>query len=186
MLYLSSVDAITKLLFIDQSIEKVDIAIVFGNDWIQTMDDLYPFYKEGMVPKIIITGNSANGNKEPESLRFQKRGIEIGFSAEDIILESRATNTKENFIFSKEILEKMFGLENINKILLVCKTFHTRRVLMTAKNFLPDKIEYFFLPTLDERNITKNGWWKEDVSKQRVLEEVGRISQYTLKGDLKL
>lgn len=71
-------------------------------------------------------------------------------------------------------------------MLLVCKSFHARRVLMTATNFLPNDIEYYFLSTLDERNIAKDGWWKDEIATKRVLEEVGRISQYTLKGDLKL
>jgi hypothetical protein len=57
---------------------------------------------------------------------------------------------------------------------------------MTATNFLPNDIEYYFLSTLDERNIAKDGWWKDEIATKRVLEEVGRISQYTLKGDLKL
>lgn len=186
MAYKTSIEAISDFLFIEKDIKNVDVAIVFGNDWTETMDELLPYYKNGMVPKIIITGHSANSDKEPEALRFQKRALELGFLKDDIYLEEQATNTKENFEFTKPILENNFNHSNLENILLVCKTFHTRRVLMTAKKFLPQNINYCFLPTIDERKIEKDSWWKDETATKRVLEELGRISQYTLKGDLKL
>ena len=55
---------------------------------------------------------------------------------------------------------------------------------MTAKKFLPTNIKYYFSPVIDERNIKKENWWKDEVAKTRVLEELRRIGEYTLKGDL--
>ena len=95
--YKSNIDVITDLLFIDSYVEKVDVAIILGNDWEKTMDDLFPYYEAGLIPKMIITGHSANSDREPEPLRFKRRGLELGIIDDDIFLESKATNTKENF-----------------------------------------------------------------------------------------
>lgn len=183
---ISNIKGITDLIFIDQNIEQTDIALVLGNDWERTMDSLLPFYQKGLFKKIIITGYSHQLYKEPEALRFEKRALEIGFKLNDIFLETKAKNTKENFEFSKEIIEKEFGLANIKKVLLVCQTFHTRRAFMTANKFLSDNIDYYFLPILDDRNISKDNWWTNDFATTRVLGELSRIAQYTLDGDLEL
>lgn len=184
----STISAISELLFIDSNAKNsnADLAIVFGNDWIETMDEVYKLYIDGKIKKILITGHSANKDKEPEALRFKKRAIELGIPDNIILVEKVATNTKENFLFSKTIIENEIGFDNIKSILLVCKTFHTRRVLMTAMNFFPNNIDYTFLPMIDERNIQKDNWWHDDIAKTRVLEELRRISDYTLKGDLSL
>lgn len=110
---MSTTREITNLIFIQKRILKSDIAIVLSNNWIKTMDDLLPFYKNGFFKKIIITGHSHEPSREPEAIRFNKRALDLGYKSEDIILEIRATNTKENFKFSKMIVEKIMGLNNV-------------------------------------------------------------------------
>ena len=97
-----------------------------------------------------------------------------------------ASNTKENILFSMPLIDKEIGLNNIKSILFVCKAFHTRRVLMAAKRFIPSDIKFYFYPVIDEGNIRKNNWWKNDVAKSRVLDELRRIAEYTIKDDLSL
>jgi vancomycin permeability regulator SanA len=183
---ISNIRGITDLVFIEQNIQPSDVAIVLGNDWVKTMDTLLPYYKKGVVKKVIITGYSHQLYKEPEALRFEKRALEIGFRLGDLFLETKAKNTKENFLFSKIILEKEFKLDNVKKVLLVCQTFHTRRAFMTANKFLSDNMDYYFLPVLDDRNVTKDNWWTNKISKDLVLGELWRIGQYTLANDLKI
>jgi len=182
---LSTIDAITQFLFIETDIEPVDLVFVFGNDWVETMDKVKGLYDQGISTRILISGHSASKERsESEADRFVHRGIELGIPKSAFILEHDATNTKENFEFSLPLIEREFGVENLERVLFVCKTFHTRRVLMTARNFLPQHIEYFFLPMVDERNVRRDNWWQEQVARERVLAELRRIGEYTLKGDL--
>lgn len=188
----STVEAITKLLFLPKSVpDRADICIVLGNDYIDTMVDVKSIYEQGICDKFILTGHSAKMDKEPECERFFRRGIELGIPSNAMFLENKATNSYENLNFSKQIIEKQFGgFERCKKILFVAKAFVTRRVEMTAKNLYPDFVETYYFPTVDDtetgKNIRSDNWWKNDAARKRVLEEVKRIAEYTLKGDLKL
>lgn len=182
-----TIEVINDLLFIETPVEPVDLLFVFGNDWIETMNEVYSLYQRGIAKNILISGHSVSGNKDQsEALRFLNRGIELGIPKTVFLLEEKATNTKENLEFSSPIIQNSIGFSNIRKIMFVCKTFHTRRVMMTAKQFFPDHIEYLFYPVKDERNIQKDNWWKDQVAFERVIAEVRRIAEYTLKGDLSI
>ena len=183
---ISTIESISNLLFLSPNPQKVDLIFVFGHSYLSAMDDVKMLYNKGYSSKILITGHSKGKMKDVESERFFKRGIELGIPEKAFILESKATNSKENITFSKSIMEHEIGLSNIRSILFVCKTFHTRRVLMTAQKYLPEHIEFYFYPIIDERNIQRDNWWKNDIAKSRVLEEVSRIGEYAKKGDLSL
>lgn len=183
----STIDSITSLLFIESQIEPVDLIFVFGNDWTETMDEVSKLYFNNISETILITGNSAKGGAvDSEAIKFKSKGISLGIPESAIITETQATNTKENMVFSMGLIDEAIGLDKIKKILFVCKTFHTRRVLMTARNFLPPSIEFSFLPMIDERKIEKHNWWTDELATKRVLEEIQRIAKYSLKGDLSI
>lgn len=183
----STIEAITDFLFIESSMNNVDLIFVFGNDWLDTMKEVKTIYEKGISDYILISGHSASKERsESEASRFMRKGVELGIPSEVFLLEKQATNTKENMQFSLPIIEEKIGISKITKILFVCKTFHTRRVLMTAKKFLPASIEYSFYPVNDERNIRKDNWWEDSTSFERVIAEVRRIAEYTLKGDLSI
>lgn len=187
---LSAIEAITQLLFIPNNMpDKVDVCIVLGNDYVDTMIDVASIFNNGICDKFILTGHSAKKDKEPECDRFFKKGLELGIPAENMFLENRATNSYENLEFSKQIInEQLGGFDNCRKILFVAKAFVTRRVDMTAKKLYPDFIQAFYYPTADNsengKNIRADNWWKNEAATKRVMAEVERIGKYFLNGDL--
>lgn len=188
----STIEAITKFLFIPKLIpDKADVCIVLGNDYIDTMVDVKWIFEQGICDKFILTGHSAKMDKEPECERFFKRGIELGIPQDMMFLENKATNSYENLDFSKKIIENQLGgFERCKKILFVAKAFVTRRIEMTAKKLYPDFVQTYYIPTADDtengKNIRADNWWTNSAAQKRVLEEIRRIAEYTLKGDLKL
>lgn len=183
---LSTIQAISNFLFLPANPEKAELIFVFGHSYLSTMNEVKVLYDKKYSNRILITGHSKGKLKDIEADRFFERGVELGIPKKTFLLEREATNSKENILFSKPIIEKEIGFKKIKTILFVCKSFHTRRVLMTAKKFLPPNIKFCFYPVIDERNIKKDNWWKNDVAKTRVLEEVRRIGEYTLSGDLSI
>ena len=182
----STTQAISNFLFLPANPEKSDLIFVFGHSYLPTMDEVKKLYDRGFASRIMIAGYSKGKMKEREADRFFRRGVELGIPESAFILERESTNTKENIRFSLPILEKSLGLGQIKKILFVCKTFHTRRVFMTARNFLPKHIKFCFYPVVDDRDIRPDNWWRKPVARQRVLEELKRIGEYSLQGDLSL
>ena len=83
-----------------------------------------------MAPKVLFTGGLGRNTEgllpEPEAVRFAKVAMECGVPAEDILIEDKSTNTKENIEFIRELL----GKEHIptNHILGVHQPFMERRI----------------------------------------------------------
>ena len=89
-------------------------------------------YKMGKLKKILISGGSTDiklmrQDAADETLKVAQLLEELGVKKEDIFLERKAKNTRENAINSVEILKKnpQFG----TKYLLFTSAFHTTRAL---------------------------------------------------------
>ncbi|MEP2024587.1 MAG: YdcF family protein [Reichenbachiella sp.] len=81
-------------------------------------------YKLSIIHKILITGGSGTltfeGNKECYAL--QEFAISSGVPIEDILIENRARNTRENALFTKELIAGIPG-----QTMLITSAFHMRR-----------------------------------------------------------
>ena len=89
-------------------------------------------YKMGKLKRILISGGSTDlklfkQDVVDETLKVAQLLEELGVRKEDIILERKAKNTRENAVNTVEILMKnpQYG----NKYLLFTSAFHTRRAL---------------------------------------------------------
>ncbi len=88
-------------------------------------------YKLGRVKKIIVTGGSGLLVEEPDS-RTEASQIEqvlliSGVAPADILLEEESRNTRENALYTAQLLEK--EPLDTKRLLLVTSAFHMRRAL---------------------------------------------------------
>ncbi len=86
-------------------------------------------YKSGKIKKILITGTSppawiAAG--KGESGQAAKILIDWGVAANDVLIEEKARNTRENALFSAKILTAKFPGK---KVLILTSAFHVRRAM---------------------------------------------------------
>ncbi|MDG2938883.1 YdcF family protein [Bisgaard Taxon 10/6] len=79
-------------------------------------------HKETELP-ILISGASPNGNSEAKVMGQE---FFTFFGVQPKWLEEHSTNTKQNALYSKEILER----ENIKRIVLVTNQWHMKRAKM--------------------------------------------------------
>lgn len=89
-------------------------------------------YKEGKIKKILIAGGSGLllTQQYKESDILKKIILKMNIPEEDIIVENKSKNTRENALFSAEILKKGFQGK---KILLITSAYHMRRSLACFK-----------------------------------------------------
>ena len=85
-------------------------------------------YKMKKIKKLVLTGGSGSlvHTYIKESELIKKFLTDIGIPAEDLIIENKSNNTRENAIFAKEILQKELPG---GKFLLITSAFHMRRAL---------------------------------------------------------
>ena len=121
-----------------QKLEKADIILCFGSNDVRTADWAVDIYKRKFAPIIVCSGGNGKDSAylEPEAVVFSKRMIELGIPAEAIILEPNATNTGENILFTKELLQK----KNIQvkKLILVQKPYMERRAFSAMRKQWPE------------------------------------------------
>jgi len=89
-------------------------------------------YKMGKIKKIVFSGGSGSlvYTYLKESEMVKKFLVEIGIPAEDIITENKSNNTRENALFTKEVLDKEIPH---GKFLLFTSAFHMRRAVACFK-----------------------------------------------------
>lgn len=95
----------------------------------------------------------------------------------------------DKYITNPEILKNIDKLVNINdytRILRVAKDFVARRWHMNAKkyNFPIDKCDFYGV--VDDRNISKNDWYKSQVGINQVMKEFINIGELTINDELSI
>ena len=129
--FLEPLQIIWDYLGMHQTPEKADVIVGFGNFNTDIARRAAELYHQGYAPKILFTGglgrNTTGLFPEPEAVRFAKVAMECGVPEEDILLEDRSRNTKENIDFTRELLEQR-GIPH-ERILGVHQPFMERRIV---------------------------------------------------------
>lgn len=106
---------------VDDPLEHRDIAIGFGNHSEYVARRAAEIYQDGLVDKILFTGGFGRITREiwnmPEAERFALVAQGLGVPAEDIMLDTTATNTGENIAHSQRILTEV-GMTPVRAIIV--------------------------------------------------------------------
>lgn len=177
-------DAITAFLFVKHEPGPVDFAFVLGSPTISSIVPAINLYKNGLTSTLVISGRGPTSASACESEIYRDFAVANGVPASDIILETRATNTKENFAFSRVIVEERLGWDRIRRVAISGKPFHMRRAQMTARVQWPRNLELLMLPSSAADDPPAETWWQAEHGIKYVLAELRAIGTYGLQGDL--
>jgi uncharacterized SAM-binding protein YcdF (DUF218 family) len=176
--------AISDFLFVEEAAVAVDLAFVCCSPNISNLMPALALYQTGLTPYILITGGNPSNEGVEEWRLYQDTALAKGVPQTALLIEKRATNTAENAAFGAALIEATLGWGAIQRMAVCAKPFHMRRALMTVRNHVPDSVEIFARPPNDPGDLARHNWWHTTWGRTRVLEELGKISQYALKGDL--
>lgn len=185
---MDSRDAITRFLYIADKPTEVDFAFVLGSPTISSMEPAIDLYKSGKTSWIVISGHGPHlqTGAPTEAEIYKNYAIDKGVPAAQILIETQATNTKENFLFVRDIVEAQFGWKNVSKISISGKPFHMRRAQMTANATWPKHIELVMLPSNHSDDSPSETWWQTESGYQYVMRELQAIGTYALTGDISI
>jgi uncharacterized SAM-binding protein YcdF (DUF218 family) len=164
--------------FIPDSIFPADLVIVFGmTAWHRPMECAVDLYKAGTARRLLFTGGFNRRIGGVEASEMAREALRRGVPAAAILVEDRASNTAENLIFSRRLIEETAGLETIASILLVAISFHMRRVLMTAQRTFPPQIA---LGNASYPSVaySDRDWFRSDRGRRDVASEIQKIQLY--------
>ena len=191
----STVKSIEDFLMVkSDTLEKAPLCFCFGFPRKELYETAAKIFKSGLCDYILISGGI---NKKSPDTAFDKslkniteaewqrdNLIKIGIPKEKILIETKATNSLENVLFSRPIIIKHFG-KIPKKIIVLHKIFHGRRALMTIRQNLSKDAKYL-LQLVETPNHELKNWWKNKKLRNHLIDEVRKIGEYALKGDLGL
>jgi len=185
---MDSREAITNFLFIKDSPAIVDFAFVLGSPTYSSIEPAIELYHTGKTSWIVISGHGPqfqNGMSSEAEL-YKSYAIAKGVPASQILIETKATNTKENFLFVRDLIQTHFGWNNIRRVSISGKPFHMRRALMTARASWPKHINLIMLPSNHPDDPPSETWWQTESGCHFVMRELQAIGTYALAGDISI
>ena len=179
---------ITDFIFVSDAPKPADIIFIPGGSFYPIAERAAELWHAGFAPLILPSGrySSKLGRFARENLTKYQGEFETEFDFlrhvlmkngvpdSAILREDRATNTGENAAFSAEVL-RAHGL-TVRRAILCCKSFHTRRALMTYAKHFPDA-ELLAAPA-DTQGIRREDWFLCEESFRKVLGELERCGRY--------
>jgi uncharacterized SAM-binding protein YcdF (DUF218 family) len=93
-----------------------------------------------MYPRLVFTGANAPTTVREfprgEAVHYREYAIEHGVPAEAVSIETKATNTQENLVFTRELLAQR-GI-TVGSVLLMSRPYQQRRAYATCRMVWPE------------------------------------------------
>lgn len=130
--------------------EKPDYLVVLGaglrgseisTSLLYRLETALEFHEEYPEIKIVVSGGQGEGEDVTEASAMKNFLISHGVDENLIIAEDKSTNTYENFLFTKELLEKQTGKDKF-KITVISNNFHMYRAKFLANEVGFDTLGY--------------------------------------------
>ena len=185
--FLEPLQTVWDYLGMHQAPEQADVIVGFGNFNTNIARRAAELYLRGLAPVVLFTGGLGRNTEgllpEPEAVRFARVAMECGVPETAILLEPESTNTAENILFTRRLLEQR-GIPH-ERILGVHQPFMERRITAAMGVYWPEQA---FRVTSPQVSITD---YLADAKKQGVTENAAvsvivgdfqRIDLYAKKG----
>lgn len=150
--------------------------LVFGAASNARIEHAVNLYKQGVSPKIIISGHQPNYGQatESEAARMAKFAQDAGIPISDLILEEKAITIPDNV---KRSIDLLIALDwKPASITLVATDFILSRAKMDWYKFTPWDIDIkVTAPRAQSPSFTKEGWYKDSKTIALVLNEYAKL-----------
>ncbi|GEO07903.1 YdcF family protein [Segetibacter aerophilus] len=168
---------------VNNSLEKADCILVLGSHDVRVAVRAAALYLQQWAPLLIFSGGLGRLTEdmwtETEADKFAKIAIEMGVPQERILIENKSTNTGENILFTRQLLER-HNLEP-QSFIVVQKPYMERRSFATFKKHWPDKKLIVTSPQISFRDYPN-----DEISMEKVIHimigDLQRIKIYAEKG----
>lgn len=146
------------------------IVIISGGETQQRVSEGVKLYQDKWAPLLIMSG-AARDEGTSNAVAMKKMALSAGVPDKQVVVEEEATNTFENALKVKHIIQE----QKITKMILVTSPYHQRRasqVFHLALKGLPIEI---INHSAKDSQWRKNGWWENSWARKITLSELQKI-----------
>jgi len=167
----------------NHSLQKADCIFVLGSHDTRVAERGAELYLQGWAPLLIFSGGLGRLTKdswtETEADLFARIAIEKGVPADAIVIENRSTNTGENILFTKQLLQK----HNLDpqSFIVVQKPYMERRTYATFQKQWSGKTIYVTSPQIPFEEYPTTDYPMEKVI-NIMVGDLQRIRTYAERG----
>ena len=187
---------ITNFIFVEDRPQKADIILLPGGSFPEQGEYAAKLYKDGYADKLLPSGGVSiksgkfDGVKSKQDIYREDYQtdcefltdvlVKNGVPRDSIYTENKSGHTRDNAFMSRMIADE--NRLEINKAIIVCKSFHARRCLMLYQLAFP-RTELIVCP-FEAYDITRENWDSFEYGIDRVLGELARCGNQ-FAGDIK-
>ncbi len=183
----SEIDRLAKIIWdyhlMHQKLEKADVILVLGSHDLRVAEYGAKLFLDGWAPLLIFSGGSGRVTQdwdEPEADKFAKIAIQMGVPPEKILIENKSTNTSENIVLTRKLLEEK--KLNSQKCIVVQKPYMERRAYATFKKVWPEKDVIVTSPQTSFEEYSHGFHKPKDVVINVLVGDLQRLKVYAEKG----
>ena len=185
--FLEPLQTVWDYLGMHQAPEKADVIVGFGNFNTNIARRAAELYLQGLAPVVLFTGGLGRNTEgllpEPEAVRFARVARECGVPESAILMEPDSTNTAENILFTRRLLEET-GITH-DRILGVHQPFMERRITAAMGVYWPEQIFFVTSPqtsVADYLADAKRQGITENAAVSVIVGDFQRMDLYAKKG----
>lgn len=161
-------DKVAKYLYCKDELKPADIIVVIPDSETRySVDYGVKLFKEGWAKKerIILSGGNIMWKYAWASL-MQEQAVSLGVPRNAILLEEKSTSTKENAIYTREIMKR----HRYTSLILVTAAYHSKRAGKTFRKIMGNEVSVLSAPA-EESKFRFEDWWKRERDRKTVLIE---------------
>ncbi len=168
-----------KYLYYTDELKPADVIVVIpGSETEYSVAHGAKLFKEGWArkDKIILSGGNATWKYTWSSL-MKGQVLSLGVPAKAIFLEEKSSSTKENAIFTKEIIKK----HGYTSLILVTSPYQSKRANKIFSKIMGNEIKVLSDPS-EEGRLQFKDWWKRERYMKAVLTEFFKFFWFYISG----
>jgi len=172
-------DKAAKYLYCKDELKPADVIVVIpDSETGYSVDYGVKLLKEGWAKKdrIILSGGVATWKHTWASL-MQEQALSLGVPRNAILLEEKSASTKENAIFTKDIIKR----HGYTSLILVTSAYHSKRANKIFEKIMGNEIKVLSAPS-EESKFRFENWWKRERDRRAVLIEFFKLCWFWIFG----
>jgi uncharacterized SAM-binding protein YcdF (DUF218 family) len=178
MLSPESIDEITNFMFVPEEPLQANATIVFGMSlWRRPVEKAVSLYREGRAGRLVLTGGHNPSIGAVEAIEMWCKARELGVPDSDLLVESQATNTRENIANAHALLRASGQSSQALCINLVTINYHVRRTLLTFDDVCGAG-HRLGVASYPSRHCPRDAWFRTEQGRKNVLGELAKIATY--------